>query len=82
MPERAAQTDASTAWPPPVDGPVVAGRTSFVVRHSFVVRIWRDEGEAGWRGWIEDTRTGKASFFQELHELLAFIERRTGTLAP
>jgi hypothetical protein len=51
-------------------------------RHSFVVRIWREESDAGWRGWVEHTRTGEASFVQELDELLAFIECRTGKLVP
>lgn len=59
----------------------VTGR-SFVGRHSFVVRIWPEEGCAGWRGWVEHTRTGEATFVQELDELLAFVECRTGKLGP
>ena len=57
-------------------------RHSSVGRHSFVFRIWPEEGHAGWRGWVEHTRTGEATFVQELDELLAFIECRPGKLGP
>lgn len=53
---------------------------SFVFRHSFVVRIWQEEGHSGWRGWVQHTRSGDAAFVQSLGELLAFVERRTGAL--
>jgi hypothetical protein len=55
-------------------------RHSFAVRHSFVVRIWREEGSAVWRGWVQHTRSGESSAAQDLNELLAFVERRTGKL--
>jgi hypothetical protein len=61
--------------------PFVA-RPPFVLRHSFVVRIWQEESDAAWRGWVEYTRTGEATFVQELGELLSFIEGRTGKLGP
>jgi hypothetical protein len=60
----------------------VRQKDSSADRHSFVIRIWREEGNAGWRGWVEHTRTGETSFVQELDELLAFIECRTGKLVP
>jgi hypothetical protein len=54
-------------------------RDPFIVRHSFVVRVWREEGHAGWRGWVQHTRSGDAASFQELDDLLAFVQHRTGT---
>jgi hypothetical protein len=53
---------------------------SLVARHSFVVRIWREEGSAGWRGWVQHTRSGESIASQDLNELLAFVERCTGKL--
>jgi hypothetical protein len=54
---------------------------SFVARHSFVVRIYREEGSAAWRGWVQHTRSGESTVAQDLPELLAFVERRTGKLS-
>jgi hypothetical protein len=54
---------------------------SLVARHSFIVRIWREEGSAGWRGWVQHTGSGESVFVRELGQLLAFIERRTGKLS-
>jgi hypothetical protein len=53
---------------------------SLGARNSFVVRIWRDEGNASWRGWIQDTRSGESAAVCDLDDLLAFVERRTGAL--
>jgi hypothetical protein len=49
-----------------------------VVRHSFVVRIWREASLPRWRGWVQEARTGEAAFVRELDELSTFIEHRTG----
>ncbi len=51
-----------------------------VHRHSFVVRIWREQDSAGWRGWVQHAGTGESAYVRNLDELLAFIERRTGGL--
>ena len=51
-----------------------------MIRHSFIVRIWREEGYAGWRGWVQHTRSGEATVVQDLDELLAFVEHRAGEL--
>jgi len=55
-------------------------RPLLAVRYSFVVRIWQEESSSGWRGWVENTRTGDSAFVQQVDELLAFIEDRTGKL--
>ena len=51
-----------------------------IVRHSFVVRVWREEGRPEWRGWVQHAGTRESTYVQSLDELLAFIEGRTGTL--
>ncbi|MBN1137884.1 MAG: hypothetical protein JXM73_14945 [Anaerolineae bacterium] len=45
-----------------------------------MVRIWREEGKAGWEGWIQHVGSGESALVRELGELFAFIERRTGEL--
>jgi hypothetical protein len=51
------------------------------VRHSFVVRIWREVDHNQWRGWVQHIRTGDELLAQELDQLLAFIECRTKGVA-
>jgi hypothetical protein len=51
-----------------------------VVRHSFVVRIWREKGCAGWRGWVQHTRTQESATVENLEALLAFVEQQAGKL--
>lgn len=50
---------------------------SSTVRHSFVVRIWREVDHNQWRGLVQHVRTGDELLVQELDQLLAFIEHRT-----
>ena len=52
-----------------------------IVRHSFVVRVWREAGRPEWRGWVQHAGTRESTYVQSLEELLAFIEGRTGKLA-
>ena len=47
-------------------------------RDSFVVRIWRQEGQSGWQGWVQHARTGEEACVHSLDELLSFIQRRAG----
>lgn len=56
------------------------GQDSLAARHSFVVRIWREKGSVGWRGWVQHARTGESVPFEDLEKLQAFLEGRTGTL--
>ena len=52
-------------------------------RHSFVVRIWREQGyddQALWRGWVQHAATGKSRYFERMADLLAFVETHTGPL--
>lgn len=52
-----------------------------VRRDSFVIRIWREEDQSGWQGWVQHTGTGEAAYVRDTDELLAFIERRAGPLS-
>jgi hypothetical protein len=49
---------------------------------SFVLRIWWEEGEASpvWRGWVQHATSGESNYFDQITELLAFVETRTGSL--
>lgn len=77
---RAKPKDHPAARQPPAIQPSLVVRPLLAVRYSFVVRIWQEESSSGWRGWVENTRTGDSAFVQQVDELLAFIEDRTGKL--
>jgi hypothetical protein len=49
-------------------------------RHSFVLRIWREEGVPGWRGWLQNVRSGETESVRDIEGLLAFVERWTAKL--
>ena len=50
--------------------------------HSFVLRIWRERGDAssGWRGWVQHAASGDAYYVDRLADLVAFLETHTGPL--
>ena len=50
-------------------------------RSTFVVRIWREEGQPEWKGWVQHAGTGEFVSVRNLDEMLTFIERRAGRLA-
>ena len=49
-------------------------------QESFIVRIWRETGHCGWRGWVQHTRSGESAALRSVQELVAFFEQRTGRL--
>ena len=49
-------------------------------RDSFVIRVWREEEEPYWRGWVQHARSGECAPVHSLEELQEFIERWTGSL--
>jgi hypothetical protein len=50
------------------------------LRHSFVIRILRERGQPGWKGWVQHAGTGESIHVHTLESLLAFIEQRAGRL--
>jgi hypothetical protein len=51
-------------------------------RHSFVLRIWQEEG-VPWRGWIQHAGSQEQAYVQSLEELLAFLRgHAAGLLEP
>ena len=55
-------------------------KDSLGARHSFVVRIWREESHPAWRGWVQHTRTQESATVKDLEALLLFMEQRAGKL--
>ncbi|HQI84376.1 MAG TPA: hypothetical protein PKV20_07305 [Anaerolineae bacterium] len=56
-------------------------RDEFVVRQSFVIRIWREAGQSAWRGWVRHVHTGEEVCVHSQDELIAFIESWAGRLS-
>lgn len=55
---------------------------STVVRHSFVVRLWREAGQYAWLGSVQHVGSGAEICVANLDELLTFIERRIDRPPP
>jgi len=51
--------------------------------NSFVLRIWWEEGEEApvWRGWVQHAASGETSYFEQVEDLIGFVEVHTGLLA-
>lgn len=55
---------------------------------SFIVRLWLEpapEEEAGpgrWRGHIQSVQSGEDAYFQDLREMLRFLEEQSGVPFP
>ena len=49
--------------------------------HSFVLRIWRQEQESlVWRGRVQHAASGQTHYFDDIADLLAFVEAYVGPL--
>jgi hypothetical protein len=48
--------------------------------HSYLIRLWPagDEGQAGWRASLENSRTGKRIGFASIEELFDYLRLETG----
>jgi hypothetical protein len=50
---------------------------------SFVVRIWwedQDDMRPTWRGWAQHAASGESRYFDQMTDLLAFIDDLAGPL--
>ena len=45
-------------------------------RHSFVLRIWEEEG-VPWRGWVQHAGSQEQAYVQNVEELLTFLQDYT-----
>jgi hypothetical protein len=52
---------------------------------SFIIRIWWEPGASAgarhWRGWVQHVRNDQQISFQNVADLIAFIEQETGIQA-
>jgi hypothetical protein len=46
-------------------------------RESFVVRIWRENGQSEWKGWVQHVCSGDAIPLRNLQDLVSYLERWT-----
>lgn len=42
---------------------------------AFLIRVWR-EGEAGWRGTVEDPHSGQRRAFADIDQMLGYIREQ------
>lgn len=49
-------------------------------RDSFVVRIWREKGQQGWKCWVQHTRSGKSAYVRSFGEMQDFMESQASWL--
>lgn len=49
----------------------------FFQRESFVLRIWREKGRAGWRGWVQRVGSGDWERLSSPDDLISYIEKET-----
>ena len=45
--------------------------------HSYLVRLWQDEQQMGWRAMVQSVQTGETLHFTDLESLFAFLQRQT-----
>ena len=46
-------------------------------RESFIVRIWWEQGQAEWKGWVQHIYSGDSVPLQDLQDLTSYLERWT-----
>ncbi len=44
-------------------------------RHSFVVRLWREQG-LPWRAWVQNARSQEQAYVQSMDELVDFVQEQ------
>lgn len=50
---------------------------------AYLLRLWREGDQAGWRALLENPHNGERAAFASLGELVAYLEAKTGeTLRP
>jgi hypothetical protein len=44
---------------------------------AFLLRLWRDDPDGGWRATVENVQDGSKQGFASLQQLVAFLEAET-----
>ena len=47
---------------------------------AYLLRLWRESQEAGWRALLENPNSGERAAFATLTELVTFLETQTGEM--
>jgi hypothetical protein len=58
------------------------GRMAQPYYKSYMLRVWRDEVEGGWRATLESVTTGEVHAFAHLDQLVAFLEANDMEVLP
>ena len=58
---------------------VIMGRREY---KAYLLRLWRESGEGGWRATLESPGSGERAGFATLAELVAYLEAKTGESIP
>lgn len=59
-----------------LDIPPPASNMSEAHYHSLLVRLWREDPDAPWRFWVQDTTTGQQCFFSNMDYLVDFLHQQ------
>ena len=46
-------------------------------RESFLVRIWQEQGQPVWKGWVQHVGSGESALLDNVEELSTFVKRWT-----
>lgn len=57
-----------------------AGNTAQPHYKSYMLRVWREGQEGGWRATLESVTSGEVRAFAHLDQLVAFLEENGGEL--
>ena len=44
-------------------------------RESFVVRIWQEQGQSAWKGWVQHVRSGESALLDDVDDVSRFVKR-------
>lgn len=49
---------------------------------AYLLRLWRDGGQAPWRASLENTADGQVAYFGSVRELVRHLEETTAPAVP
>lgn len=45
--------------------------------HSFLLRVWREDSDTGWRVFLKDVQTGQEVTFNDMESMFVFLLDQT-----